>query len=497
MKISANICLVLLWFWLYRPVYPYLETIFTRQEFRTNQILLLAVVVLLVMQIRRGELRPKLDSQPQLYLPALALALGGSLLFLLVERWLDVNTLSATLFGLASYGLLGLWLQPERWRRGLPAALLLVGVLPFGEHMQTFIGYPMRILTADLVRDGLAYLGVHTVGIDTILVFENGISQVDIPCSGIKSLWTGGLFLLAATWIDRRRMDLRWLLVALIFVLMLFIANLARVGILVSVGQVAGWRFFAEMLHVPLGVIGFGATCAAALSLLRFSHRQSPGLATTAIEEDDLRMASPPYRPNWLAPLLLATFLVMVLLYNPRTEPALAAPVITAWNFPDDLAVEPWPLNDQELDWVADVGAQSVDRWRFRWRGLSGSMLFVTSDTWRAQHRPERCFQVYGLTVENSYTHLIAPGFPLRLVSLSQGGRGATSSAVYWFQSVESTTDDYGARMWADLAVQRQNWVQVTVLFDGLVDPRSTASQDLYLVLHQVVQRNLAGGSVP
>jgi len=99
--------------------------------------------------------------------------------------------------------------------------------------------------------------------------------------------------------------------------------------------------------------------------------------------------------------------------------------------------------------------------------------------------------------VENSYTHLIAPGFPLRLVSLSQGGRGENLSAVYWFQSVESTTDDYGARMWADLSVQHQNWVQVTVLFDGLVDPRSTALQDLYLELHQVVQRNLAGGSIP
>jgi exosortase O len=103
----------------------------------------------------------------------------------------DINTLSATLFGLATYGLLGLWLEPQRWRRGLPAALLLVGVLPFGEHLQTFVGYPVRILTAALVQKGLAAAGAHSVGMETILVFENGVSQVDIPCSGVKSLWTG------------------------------------------------------------------------------------------------------------------------------------------------------------------------------------------------------------------------------------------------------------------------------------------------------------------
>jgi exosortase O len=121
------------------------------------------------------------------------------MLYLVVERYLDINTLSACLFGLATYGLLGLWPEPRHWRQGLPAALLLIGALPFGEHMQTFVGFPMRILTAAIVRDGLAAAGVASVGLDTILVLENGVSQVDLPCSGVRSLWTGGLFLIAAT----------------------------------------------------------------------------------------------------------------------------------------------------------------------------------------------------------------------------------------------------------------------------------------------------------
>ena len=107
------------------------------------------------------------------------------------------------------------------------------------------------------------------MGLDTILVFENSVAQVDVPCSGVKSLWTGGLFLIAATWIERRPINLRWLCIALAFGLLLFVANLARVAVLVGVGQVMGLTPLAELLHVPLGVMGFAGACAAAVLLLK------------------------------------------------------------------------------------------------------------------------------------------------------------------------------------------------------------------------------------
>ena len=188
----ANIGLLALWMWLYRAVFPYLGVIFTRQEFRTNQILLVGVIILILWQVRVGQYRPRLDALPQFYTPALALVLISSVLYLLVERYLDINTFSTSLFGLATYGLLGLWMRPDYWRAGLPAALLLIGALPFGEHLQTFIGYPVRLLTAEIVRAGLIRVGVgeisgQALGVNTILVFESGITKVDLPCSGVKS----------------------------------------------------------------------------------------------------------------------------------------------------------------------------------------------------------------------------------------------------------------------------------------------------------------------
>lgn len=491
-QLLANCALLVCWVWLYRPVYPYLKTIFTRQEFRTNQIVLLAILALLAMQLRRDSWTFAPGDRPRLYGPVLALVLGGSGLFLVVERYLDVNTLSASLFGLASYGLLGLWMRPRRWRSGLPAALLLVGALPFGEHMQTFVGYPVRLATAAIVRDGLSMAGVHAVGVDTILVFENGISQVDLPCSGVQSLWTGGLFLLAATWIERRPLNLRWLVVAAVFALLLLAANLSRVAVLVTVGEVAGWRLIAEMLHVPLGVLGFAGACAAAAALLHTGGPAAQGRAAIAGE----RPVEALPRPGWLAPGLTALFLGLSVLYAPR--PAGSRPVVdSGWSFPDGLTVERWPLTQGELDWLSGGGALAGDRWRFDWRGRTGSILLVTSDSWRAHHRPERCFEVYGLSIETARTTLAAPDFPVRWLSLGAGDGREAYTAAYWFQSAEQVTDDYATRIWDDLAPQRDRWVLATVLLDEPADLSDTTVQTLFPALRDVIANNLGEGAHP
>jgi exosortase O len=493
----ANGAILGLWLWLYWPLLDYLAVIFTRDDFRTNQVMLLGVVVLIVVCMRKGFARPRLNSLPQLHLPALALALSGSALYLLVERFLDINTVSASLFGLASYGLLGLWMEPRRWRQGLPAALLLVGTLPFGEHMQTFIGYPMRVLTAAIVRDGLAGAGVASVGVDTILVFENGVSHVDLPCSGVKSLWAGALFLVAATWIERRGLDFRWILNVAGFGGLLFVSNLLRVAVLTVVGEVAGWRLFAEMLHVPLGVLGFAGTCVAAVALLRL---QAPGEVPSPYGRGQGwgQARQPLACPIWLAPVLAVAILVMALLYTPRPQTVLAQSA-EGWNLPPGLAAEPVPLQPEEVEWLTRDGAESANRFRFEWRGddetVTGSVILIASTTWRAHHNPERCLTLYGLSLDDSHTHLVRSDFPVRYISLgaNQGQGRSVRSGTYWFQSAKRTTDDYATRIWADAAIDRDRWVLISILFDGMYDPHDADVQAFYVALHDAVSANLRG----
>ncbi|HSG20327.1 MAG TPA: exosortase O, partial [Burkholderiaceae bacterium] len=329
---------------------------------------------------------------------------------------------------------------------------------------------------------GLAAAGIASLGVDTILILENGVSQIDLPCSGVKSLWTGMLFLIAATWIEPRPLNLRWLLVALLFSGLLFTVNLARVGILVLIGQVAGWRLAAEMLHVPLGVLGFVVACAAAVVLLR----RQPVCTPAAVDSPRPALE----HPLWLAPGLAAVVLAMSLIYTPRPYVGLSQPP-PAWDFPAELVTEPMPLKPDEIDWLTRDGADSADRLSFRWRSISGSMILITSNTWRAHHRPERCFEVYGLSFDDSRSHLVSSDFPLRFVALGKGDGQSFLSASYWFQSAGRTTDDYATRIWVDLAPRRQRWVLVSILLDGLYDPNDPDLQALYTTLHQTVAASL------
>jgi exosortase O len=489
-RVLTNVAIFGLWLWLYEPLFDYLAVIFTRDDFRTNQVALVGVLALIVLRLRNRVSHPRLDALPRMHLPALALALGGSLLYLVNERFLDINTVSASLFGLASYGLLGLWMAPRRWRQGFPVTLLLIGTLPFGEHMQTFVGYPMRLVTAAIVRDGLAGAGVASLGVDTILVFENGVSHIDLPCSGVKSLWAGALFLVAATWIERRRLNLRWLLTLLAFGVLLFTSNLVRVAVLTVVGEVAGWRLLAEMLHVPLGVLGFASACAAVMVLLRWQP---------AGEAPPCEGGRVPARPAWLPPVLAGVILAMALAYAPRPQTVLAQSA-SGWELPAGLVAEPLPLQPEEIEWLTRDGADSASRFRFEWRGeegtLSGSVILISSTTWRAHHNPERCLMLYGLSLDDSHTHLVRADFPVRTIALgaNRGAGHSLQAGTYWFQSAHRTTDDYATRIWADVAPERDRWVLVSILFDAVYDSHDVDVEAFYVALHDAVARNLDQG---
>jgi exosortase O len=183
----------------------------------------------------------------------------------------------------------------------------------------------------------------------------------------------------------------------------------------------------------------------------------------------------------------------MALMYTPRPQSASAAtPVV--WSFPQELNASHWPLSQRELSWLTSTsteGGVTASRWRFEFNDLSGSLLFVTSNTWRAQHRPERCFTVYDLEVEQSIPVMASADFPLRWLSLGQGDDPSMFSAAYWLQSADRITEDYAARIWDDLNPRPQPWVLVTVLFDSPADSDDEAARNLFTILRNVVQDRL------
>jgi exosortase O len=204
-------------------------------------------------------------------------------------------------------------------------------------------------------------------------------------------------------------------------------------------------------------------------------------------------------RPVWLQPVLAVVILAMALAYSPRPQTVLAR-AASGWEFPPRLVTEPSPLQAEEIKWLTHDGAESASRFRFEWHGdegtLFGSVILISSTTWRAHHNPERCLMLYDLSLDDSHTHLVRADFPVRYISLgaNQGGGHSLRAGTYWFQSASRTTDDYATRIWADVAPERDRWVLVSILFDDVYDPHEADVESFYVALHDAVARHLGKG---
>lgn len=478
---------MVLWLWLFRDALLHLGGIYVRADMSVSIVTLAILSVLVLRRAWRpagGGLRGRaigaLLRPPEPEVWPLATVGLGVVGYLLVSALLDVNILQDALFGLASFGLLGLWMTPAAWRRSWPICLLALATLPFGYHLDTFLGYPLRVATAAAVADGLG-AQLRGGGLEAVLQVENRVAQVDLPCSGVKGLWTGSLLLLLAAWLRETGLGRRWWLALAAQSLALVAANYLRVLILAAVGLIWNQPLLAGWLHLPLGVLGFGAACWLGLALLgRGAGPRPEPLAPGA--SGDRRSARLAMSSAGLSALLLLALVAANLAYRPRSaaEAAGAPRVAGGWAWPAGWRVEPLPLKASDAAWLAADGAAAVERVRFERQGLSGSAILVLAATWRAHHAPERCFQIYGLKLLSA-RNLMADdsGASIRWMALGDDGGHIDHSAVTWFQSRSGVqTGDYSARIWADLTPRPEPWVLASVLFASPVaaeDPQLRA----------------------
>ena len=537
---AANLAIAVLWLWLFAPVLAHLGRIYVRQDMSVSLLALLAIVAVLIWRARGW--RPRgLDwtRSPRLRPAPALLALSAALGYLVVARFLDIHILEDALFGLGSYGLAGLWMGRPAWRRGWPVLLLVVATLPFGYHLDTFVGYPLRVWTAGVASSLLGGRLPAGGGAEAVLLLENQVAAVDLACSGVKGLWTGSLLLLAAAWLSGAGLGWRLLLAAAAQNLLLVLANLLRVTALAGVGLALRQPVVAGWLHLPLGVLGFAAAALVGLRVLRGPDtasailprghadpvspqerepvdRESPQVRAATVAQGmefpgssigmslrDDTVVSPAGReaprPGVAGAILLA-LLFLNLAYRPRPPlPATAAPAASEqtlpWTWPPDLRVTPLPLKASDAAWLAADGAAAVERVRFGGGALSGSLILVLAGTWRAHHAPERCFEVYGLKRLDSRPLVLDDGdLGLRLVSLGGADGRPSHTALYWFQSASGRmTGDYAARIWADLPPRREPWVLASVLFDRPVAADAPATVDLVRSLRRAIAAGWKG----
>ncbi|WP_009631161.1 exosortase O [Synechocystis sp. PCC 7509] len=458
-----------------------------------NFIIISIVTTVLLVQAIHHRRKLGLSFTPSLHSAPLILMFGSTVTGIGLQWLLDVPQISVLLFAIATYGLIGLFTAPNVWRKGLPAAIFASCILPFSVQFGTGLGFPVRVITARLVEHILTFWHIAAISSHDIIVLENSVAQVDLPCSGLKSLWTGTLFLLAATWLENRQVKFRWLLVCVANILLLIAANTGRILLLVLISNVGDRPDLAAILHVPLGLVGFiTAGLFTWLLLQTVPHHKKTLLKA---ETSKIPPLGKSLKPLTKQIVVGSCILGLALIPHPQKVTTSA---ITSINLPAQMHLEPLQLSAIEKDFFANYegaiasGATSqviAQKSRFEWQNIPGSILLVSSNSVQAYHAPELCLLGNGLKVDTMQSKQLSPKVLGRWLSINNG----TMAATYWFQSPQRTTDDFLTRLWGGMTRKDRLWVMVSVLFDRSQQPDTPEIRAFTTNIHDAIASSLTG----
>jgi len=454
----------------------------------------LIVVVLLVQGVRSRrhagfEILNYFCATPVLRPYPLLLMVGSAVSAIALQWWVDIEQLTILLFLLGTYGLCGLFLAPSVWRKGLPLASIVACLVAFSSQVGVGLGLPARIVTAHAVEHLLSSWHIAAISSYDIIVLENGVAQVDVPCSGLKSLGTGTLFLLAATWMEGRKLGVRWLLVCASNLFLLVCANIIRVLLLVVITYVLKQPLIAEILHIPLGLIGLACACGLSWMILQTVPKQGEVKDAGTQGRGDAENFSTSSPASLAAQAFLIAFVIVLIpinqLYHLQQEQPRS---LASLHLPEQIMSESIPLSAAEHTFFDNYPSIVPEKRRFVAGDLSGSILMVANTTWRTYHPPELCLMGTGLKVNRMEKKSLTPAVQARWLSLADG----KYSAAYWFQSPKQTTDDFLSRLWSDVTRRQKNWVLISVLFDRSLSPDSTEIRNFTTTIHNAIDQSLS-----
>ena len=280
----------------------------------------------------------------------------------------------------------------------------------------------------------------------------------------------------------------------------------------------------ADVLHLPLGLVGFIFACLLTWALLQRVPKLEKDKEQTFVSVNDgvyipltagglsfkrisfgskslceeltkKRGFKPTTSGRGNSAFCIILTIVLVFGIVGQFKPASSNfATLGSIDLPADITTENLVLTQQETDFFDNPANPFVEKVKFKSRGLSGSMLLVASDTWHAHHPPELCFVGNGFKVDNMNSTVINDSINARWLSLEN----ATKSATYWFQSSQKTTDDFVSRIWENISHSDKTWILVSVLFDESFNQTDrdieNFTQSIYNTIDEALQRSKGKG---
>ena len=216
---------------------------------------LAAAGLLVARQARRLRLSPRLG-----WLSAsILLGLGANAAWVLAAPALLAGMLAA---GALSAALAAWW---PAGRPLAPLAGLLLLALPLIASLQFYVGWPLRVVTAELSSWGLQVAGLEAARSGASMLVNSRLVIVDAPCSGVQMAWFGYFVACAgAAWtsLPDARFVRRLPLVGAI----VLIANVLRNSVLVALE--ARPERLSGAAHQAIGLACLALACGAVAALM-------------------------------------------------------------------------------------------------------------------------------------------------------------------------------------------------------------------------------------
>ena len=311
--------------------------------------------------------------------------------------------------------------------------------LPIMSSLQFFVGYPLRVLTAEVSAWLLRAGGLEVLRQGSTLEVAGQLVMVDAPCSGIQMAWVAYFTAFAtAAWLrlsDRQLLRRLPLLGGLVLA-----GNILRNSVLVL--QETGRLDWPGWMHEGTGLLVFVAVCALVLRYVAAGATGAPSLAA-ALD-----------RPR-LAPLvqcLLALAFVALALWPLLKQPA--APEPRSGNFIEwptrfaDQTLRPLALSAVEQRFATQFPGAIA---RFSAGPRLVTLRHVTRPT-RKLHPAADCYRGLGYRIEAMHLEQRTEGAGLQRCFIADGHGVRLRVCEYIEDASGQTFSDNSAWYWAALA---------------------------------------------
>jgi len=415
-----------------------------------NIIVVLALGFLVVTKFK-GQFRSLFHLQAKPMLPS-AVMLLAAFGYLFIDNLFGIQTFKTLFFLFFLFGFLGLFVSRNRWLSFSTPILLLFLVLPFGSLLDTYIGFPLRMQTAELVNIILQKSGLLVSDSQSIIGLENRYTQIDTTCSGINVLWAGTILFIAYSILDDLAFGWKWLVFFVLYVLLLLAFNAFRISVLVLLELVFNFTKIANGIHQPLGIVGF-VIPSVFLWFLINKYGRKRELKTQLSKEHNIK-------PSVFFPSTIALCLLVLFGFSSGKMESKSTDIPQKLNH--SLPFEHIPLTSKEQAYF-NFEKASAQKFKVDFKSIQGSIIVVSSNSFKGHHNPELCLQSIGLKISSNNPILI-DNKPVRLLTFNSD----KLAGIFWFKNQDTYTDDYSYRVWHDIKNGNKNnsWTQVTALFN-------------------------------